>query len=204
MKKDKQQMNSKEKVEDTKKDDIKKDDADKENKPNDTANEAKKEEPKSSDKKAEEASSEKKLLEQLKSEKNDLNDKLLRVVAEYDNYRKRTQKEKSAIYPQAVADTVEKLLPIIDTFERAMQSECSDKEFLKGVEMTYNSFMNIMKELSVEPIGKVGETFNPDFHNAVSHIDDEKLGENVVSVVMQKGYKIGDKIVRYAMVQVAN
>lgn len=143
-------------------------------------------------------------IEALTAEKQQLNEKLLRVVAEYDNFRKRTQKEKSEIYPQAVSDTVEKLLPIIDNFERALESECKDAEFLKGVEMTYNLLMNAMQALSLEAVGEVGEEFNPDFHNAVSHIDDENLGQNVISVVMQKGYKIKDRIIRYAMVQVAN
>ena len=130
--------------------------------------------------------------------------KLLRTLAEYDNYRKRSIKEKDAIYPQAKADTVEKFLPIIDNFERAMQTECSDEAFKKGIEMIFQSFIKTMTDLSVEEIGKEGETFNPDLHNAVMHVEDENYGENVVAQVLQKGYKIGDRVVRYAMVKVAN
>lgn len=143
-------------------------------------------------------------LEQAKQEAAGLQERLLRTLAEYDNYRKRTQKEKDAIYPQAQADTVLKFLPIIDNFERALQCECADPEFKKGVEMIFTSFLTTLKELSVEEIGQEGESFNPDFHNAVMHIEDEALGENVVAQVLQKGYRIGERVVRYAMVTVAN
>ncbi|MDY4047105.1 MAG: nucleotide exchange factor GrpE [Negativibacillus massiliensis] len=142
--------------------------------------------------------------EKLQKQIDELNDKLLRTLAEYDNYRKRSIKEKDAIYPQAKADTVEKFLPIIDNFERAMQTECSDEAFKKGIEMIFQSFIKTMTDLSVEEIGKEGETFNPDLHNAVMHVEDENYGENVVAQVLQKGYKIGDRVVRYAMVKVAN
>lgn len=142
--------------------------------------------------------------QQLQKQLDELNDRLLRTMAEYDNYRKRSIKEKDAIYPQAKADTVEKFLPIIDNFERAMQAECADEAFKKGMEMIFQSFMKAMTDLSVEEIGKVGEQFNPDLHNAVMHIEDETLGENVVAQVLQKGYRIGERVVRYAMVQVAN
>ena len=128
----------------------------------------------------------------------------LRTLAEYDNYRKRSIKEKDAIYPQAKADTVEKFLPIIDNFERAMQTECSDEAFKKGIDLIFQAFCKTMKELSVEEIGKEGEPFNPDLHNAVMHIEDDSLGDNVVAQVLQKGYRIGDRVVRYAMVKVAN
>lgn len=140
----------------------------------------------------------------LQQQLDDLNDKLLRTLAEYDNYRKRSIKEKDSIYPQAKADTVEKFLPIIDNFERAMQTECCDEAFKKGMEMIFQSFLKTMSDLSVETIGEVGEEFNPDLHNAVMHIEDENLGENVVAQVLQKGYRIGDRVVRYAMVAVAN
>lgn len=143
-------------------------------------------------------------LEQLKKQLEEINDKHLRTLAEYDNYRKRSTKEKDAIYPQAKADTVEKFLPIIDNFERAMQTPCADEAFKKGIEMIFQSFLKTMTDLSVEEIGKVGEEFNPDLHNAVMHIEDENLGENVVAQVLQKGYRIGDRVVRYAMVSVAN
>ena len=134
--------------------------------------------------------------QQLQKQLDELNDRLLRTMAEYDNYRKRSIKEKDAIYPQAKA--------IIDNFERAMQAECADEAFKKGMEMIFQSFMKTMTDLSVEEIGKVGEQFNPDLHNAVMHIEDETLGENVVAQVLQKGYRIGERVVRYAMVQVAN
>ena len=113
--------------------------------------------------------------QQLQTQLDELNDRLLRTMAEYDNYRKRSIKEKDAIYPQAKADTVEKFLPIIDNFERAMQAECADEAFKKGMEMIFQSFMKTMTDLSVEEIGKVGEQFNPDLHNAVMHIEDESL-----------------------------
>lgn len=133
-----------------------------------------------------------------------LNDKYIRILAEYDNFRKRSQKEKDAIYPRATADTVEKFLPIIDNFERAMQAPCGDETFKKGVDMIYQAFMNTLKSLNVEMIGEVGESFDPNLHNAVMHIEDEQYGDNVIVQVLQKGYRIGDKVVRYAMVQVAN
>lgn len=133
-----------------------------------------------------------------------LNDKYMRILAEYDNFRKRSQREKEEIYPRATATTVEKFLPIIDNFERAMESPCSDETFKKGVEMIFQSFMKVMEDLHVEEIGKEGETFDPQMHNAVMHVEDENYGENVVAQVLQKGYRIGDRVVRYAMVKVAN
>ena len=143
-------------------------------------------------------------VEILTEENEKLNDTLLRTLAEYDNFRKRTQKEKLELKSFTISQTAEKILPIIDTFERAMSFECSDKEFYKGMEMTYNSFIETIKNLGIESIGEVGEEFNPSLHNAVAHLDDENLGENIVAGVAQKGYKIGDKVIRYAMVQVAN
>lgn len=140
----------------------------------------------------------------LKNELNAQTEKYMRILAEYDNFRKRSQKEKEAIYPRAVGDTVEKFLPIIDNFERAMSCECSDENFKKGMDMIFQSFMNTLKGLNVEIVGEVGETFNPELHNAVMHIEDENYGENQITQVLQKGYKIGDRVVRYAMVQVAN
>ena len=144
------------------------------------------------------------LQQQIEEQLKEQSDRLLRTLAEYDNYRKRSIKEKDAIYPQAKADTVEKFLPIIDNFERAMQTECSDEAFKKGVDLIFQAFCKTMKELSVEEIGKEGEPFNPDLHNAVMHIEDDSLGDNVVAQVLQKGYRIGDRVVRYAMVKVAN
>lgn len=140
----------------------------------------------------------------LKEQLAQLNDKYVRMLAEYDNFRKRSQKEKDAIYPRATADTVEKFLPIIDNFERAMSAACSDETFKKGVEMIFQSFMNTLSSLNVEMVGQPGETFDPNLHNAVMHIEDEQYGENEIVQVLQKGYRIGDRVVRYAMVQVAN
>lgn len=154
--------------------------------------------------KEEQAAPEKTAEEKLQEEVADLKDQLLRKIAEFDNFRKRTQKEKEAIYPQAKADTVEKFLPIIDNFERALACECADKEFKKGFEMIYSTFMETMKQCNVETVGAEGEAFDPNLHNAVMHIEDESFGENVIVEVFQKGYKIGDRVVRYAMVKVAN
>ncbi len=143
-------------------------------------------------------------VEKLQAELADAKDQLLRKIAEFDNFRKRTQKEKEAIYPQAKADTVEKFVPIIDNFERALACECADPEFKKGIDMIYASFMDVMKQCSVETVGAVGDSFDPNIHNAVMHIEDEQYGENTIVEVFQKGYKIGDRVVRYAMVKVAN
>lgn len=134
----------------------------------------------------------------------DASDKYLRLFAEFDNYRKRTQREREQIYPDAVADTVKEFLPILDNFERAIEQPCSDEAFDKGVTMIYRSFIDKLGSMGVAQIGEVGEAFDPAIHNAVMHVDDDKLGKNVVSMVMQKGYRIGDKVLRYAMVQQAN
>ena len=128
----------------------------------------------------------------------------LRLAAEYDNFRKRTAKEKDAAYGHGKAAAVEKLLPVYDNLERALNQACEDAAFKKGVEMTMTELVNIFTSLGVEIFGNVGDEFDPNFHNAVMHTEDENLGENVISMVFQKGFKIGDKVVRFAMVQVAN
>ena len=128
----------------------------------------------------------------------------LRVAAEFDNFRKRTIKEKEASYGNGKADAVEKLLPVYDNLERALNQPTEDEAFKKGVEMTMTQLVGIFSGLGVEIFGNVGEEFDPNFHNAVMHTEDESLGENVISQVFQKGFKLGDKIVRFAMVQVAN
>lgn len=128
----------------------------------------------------------------------------LRLAAEYDNYRKRTMKEKEGSYLSGKADAVEKLLPVYDNLERALNQPTEDAAYKKGVEMTMNELVKILTALGVEIFGAVGEEFNPELHNAVMHTEDEELGENVISQVFQKGFKIGEKIVRFAMVQVAN
>ena len=140
----------------------------------------------------------------LREEMDALNERLLRLMAEYDNYRKRTAREKDAIYPDAVASTVEKFLPVLDNFQRALEAPCTDEEFKKGMSMICDGLVGVLTGLGVEAIGQVGEEFSPNLHNAVMHIDDENLGKNVVAQVFQKGYRMGDKVIRYAMVQQAN
>ena len=131
-------------------------------------------------------------------------DSYLRLAADYDNYRKRTAKEKDAAYGNGKADAVEKLLPVYDNLERALQQETADEAYKKGVEMTMTQLVGILNSLGVEIFGNVGDTFDPNLHNAVMHTEDENLGENTISQVFQKGFKLGEKIVRFAMVQVAN
>lgn len=129
----------------------------------------------------------------------------IRTLAEYDNYRKRTAKEKEGIYGDAKADCMKQLLGVLDNFDRALSVDNSDFEsYKKGVEMIYTNFCEILKNLGVEAFGEAGETFDPNFHNGVMHIEDEALGENVIAQVFSKGYKLGDKVLRPAMVQVAN
>ena len=128
----------------------------------------------------------------------------LRLAADYDNFRKRSQKEKEQSYGNGKADAVEKLLPVYDNLERALNQPTEDAAYKKGVEMTMTQLVGILNGLGVEIFGEAGETFDPNLHNAVMHIDDENLGDNTISQVFQKGFKIGEKIVRFAMVQVAN
>ena len=128
----------------------------------------------------------------------------LRLAAEYDNFRKRTVKEKEASYGNGKADAVAKLLSVYDNLERALNQPTEDAAYKKGVELTMNELVKIFTGLGVEIFGNVWDEFDPNLHNAVMHIDDEALGENVIAQVFQKGFKIGDKVVRFAMVQVAN
>ena len=128
----------------------------------------------------------------------------LRVAAEFDNFRKRTIKEKEASYGNGKADAVAKMLPIYDNLERALNQETADAAYKKGVELTMNELLKIFGTLGVEVFGNVGDEFDPNLHNAVMHVDSEELGENTISQVFQKGFKIGEKVVRFAMVQVAN
>ena len=131
-------------------------------------------------------------------------DSFLRLAADYDNFRKRTIKEKEASYGNGKADALAKILPIYDNLERAINQPCADEAYKKGVEMTMNELLKIFGTLGVEIFGQPGEEFNPEFHNAVMHTEDESLGENVISQVFLKGFKLGDKVIRFAMVQVAN
>ena len=128
----------------------------------------------------------------------------LRLAAEYDNFRKRTIKEKEASYGNGKADAVAKMLPVYDNLERALNQETSDAAYKKGVEMTMAELVKIFTSLGVEIFGNVGDEFDPNLHNAVMHIENEDMDENSISAVFQKGFKIGDKVVRFAMVQVAN
>ncbi len=128
----------------------------------------------------------------------------LRVAAEFDNFRKRTVKEKEQSYGNGKADTVAKILPIYDNLERALNQPTEDAAFKKGVEMTMTELVKILNGLGVEIFGEPGDAFDPNLHNAVMHVENEELGENVIAQVFQKGFKIGEKIVRFAMVQVAN
>ena len=134
----------------------------------------------------------------------ELNDRLLRTMAEYDNFRKRTQKEKESIYPDAISFAVQAMLPVIDNFEFALKSECSDENFKKGMEMIYGQMLESLKSLNVSEINPVNEPFDPEQHNAVMHVEDESVEENTVVEVLRKGYKLGDKVIRFAMVKVAN
>ena len=128
----------------------------------------------------------------------------LRLAADYDNYRKRTLKEKEQAYGNGKADAVEKLLPVYDNLERALNQPTEDEAYKKGVEMTMTQLVNIFTGLGVEIFGEVGDTFDPNIHNAVMHTEDENAAENTITQVFQKGFKLGEKIVRFAMVQVAN
>ena len=128
----------------------------------------------------------------------------LRLAAEYDNFRKRTIKEKEASYGNGKADAVAKMLPVYDNLERALNQETSDAAFKKGVEMTMAELVKIFTALGVEIFGIVGDPFAPNLHNAFMHIENEAMEDNSIAAVFQKGFKIGDKVVRFAMVQVAN
>ena len=137
----------------------------------------------------------------------DLTDKLTRHMAEFDNYRKRTEKEKSSMYEIGAKDVVEKILPIVDNFERGLQSVPEDKKddpFVDGMDKIYRQLMNTLEGIGVKPIEAVGQEFDPNFHNAVMHVEDEELGENVVAEEFQKGYMYRDSVVRHSMVKVAN
>ena len=128
----------------------------------------------------------------------------LRLAAEFDNFRKRTAKEKESSYLNGKADAVEKLLPVYDNLARALKQETADAAFKKGVEMTMTELVKILSTMGVEIFGQEGDTFDPNLHNAVMHTDEEGVAENTITQVFQQGFKIGDKIVRFAMVQVAN
>ena len=131
-------------------------------------------------------------------------DARLRLAAEYENYRKRTAVEKESSYANGKADTIEKFLPVYDNLSRAMAQETADAAYKKGVEMTLNELVKILTAMGVEIIGQVGDQFDPNLHNAIMHTEDESVEENTITQVFQQGFKMGEKIIRFAMVQVAN
>ena len=144
-------------------------------------------------------------MENLAEQLSNLNDQHLRLMAEYDNYRKRTQKEKESIYQDAKIDTLSKFLEVYDNLERAVSQEGDeDNVHKKGMEMIFHQLQGILTKLGVTVLDPKGETFDPEKHNAVMHIEDENLGENVVAQVFQKGFLLGDRVIRFAAVQVAN
>ncbi len=149
-------------------------------------------------------SKEKAALEALQKQLDQAKGAMLRLAAEYDNFRKRSQKEKDEIYLNAKADVAGKFLPVYDNLERALSQPTEDAAYKKGVEMTMTGLRDVMSALGVEEFGQVGEPFDPNRHNAVMHTEDENLAENTVSQVFAKGFRIGDKVIRFAMVQVAN
>ena len=137
----------------------------------------------------------------------ELNDRVLRQMAEFENFRKRTEKEKAAMFEIGAKSIVEKLLPVIDNFERGLSAVSEEEKstgFAQGVEMIYKQLLTELESVGVTPIEAVGKEFNPDFHNAVMHIEDENFGENIVAEEFQKGYMYKDSVVRHSMVKVAN
>ncbi len=142
---------------------------------------------------------------QLQKELDEKNDQFLRLYAEYDNFRKRSQKEKQDIYTSSKADFIKEMLPVFDNFERAANNtEGSYEDYKKGIELIFNQFSEILKKTGVESYGERGDAFDPNIHNAVMTVEDEELGENTVADVFTKGYRLGDRIIREAVVRVAN
>ena len=149
---------------------------------------------------AQEPTAEEKLQQTIREQE----DKYLRLLAEYDNYRKRSQKEKENAWTTAKADTIKELLPVYDNLERALKQETADEAYAKGVQMTMQQLKTVLEKLGVEEIPAQGDPFDPNVHNAVMHMEDDTLGENIVAEVFQAGFKMGEKIIRHAMVKVAN
>ena len=160
------------------------------------------EEKKTDEKKGKDKKEEKK--PDLKAEMDALNDKYLRICAEYDNFRKRSQKEKDSLYDDVKAETLKKFLPVYDNLVRALAQSTEDEAYRRGVEMIMNQFNVTMEKLGVTEIECLGKKFDPAFHNAVMHVEDEEKGENEIVEVFQKGFMMGDKVIRFAMVKVAN
>lgn len=143
-------------------------------------------------------------LEEAQKALKDKDREYLYLRAEYDNYRRRSAKEKTEAYANAKADAALKFLPVYDNLERALAQGTEDEAFLKGVEMTMNQLKTVLESLDIHPIDAVGQPFDPNLHNAVMHIENPDLGENVVAACFQTGFKMGEKVIRFAMVQVAN
>ncbi|MBE7028281.1 MAG: nucleotide exchange factor GrpE [Ruminococcaceae bacterium] len=143
-------------------------------------------------------------LNELKIKYDELYDKHLRVLAEYDNFKKRTQKEKDELYKVAVCDTIEKILPVVDNLERAVETQTEKTPFYEGVCLVEKQLFEILEKMGVKQIEAVGKTFDPNVHNAVMHTDDDEKGEAEIVEEFAKGYCLGDKVIRYSMVKVAN
>ena len=143
-------------------------------------------------------------LESLKDQVAGQEDKYLRLAAEYDNYRKRTAKEKESLWTDVKADTAGAFLPVYDNLERALKQDTADEAFKKGVEMTMTQLKEVLTKLGITEIPAQGQPFDPKYHNAVMHVEDESLGQNVVAEVFQTGFQCGEKVIRFAMVKVAN
>ena len=143
-------------------------------------------------------------LEALKNQTAQQEDKYLRLAAEYDNYRKRTAKEKESLWTDVKADTAGAFLPVYDNLERALKQTTDDEAYKKGVEMTMTQLKEVLSKLGITEIPALGQPFDPKYHNAVMHVEDESLGQNVVAEVFQTGFQCGEKVIRFAMVKVAN
>ena len=165
---------------------------------------SKREERREEKRKAKKLSKEEEKIAALEQEQAAMNDRYLRLCAEYDNFRKRSQKEKDSLYGDIKASTVTQFLPVYDNLERALKQGTEDEAYRKGVEMIMTQFCTTLEKLGVTPIECLGEKFDPTMHNAVMHVDDEEKGENEIVEVFQKGFKLGDKVIRFAMVKVAN
>ena len=143
-------------------------------------------------------------LEKLRKQMDEKEEQYLRLAAEYDNFRKRSQKEKEGLYQGAKSDAVAAFLPVYDNLERALKQETADEAYKKGVEMTMNQLKEVLSKLGITEVPALGEPFDPKKHNAVMHVEDESLGENTVAEVFQAGFQCGEKVIRFAMVKVAN
>lgn len=174
----------------------------------DAVNEPEKKEKAAEEKKTEKKSKPLKKKKDKKDEKiEELNDRLVRNVAEFDNFRKRSEKEKSAMFEMGAKSVIEKILPVVDNFERGLETiteEEKESPFAKGMEQIYKQFTASLEEIGVKPIEAVGQEFDPELHNAVMHDEDENFGENTVSQELQKGYRYKDSVVRHSMVKVSN